>query len=167
MNDFLRMFKDDETETAIELEKYLTFLTDNRTFAFPITDVIEIIEVTEAIPVPEMPAYVKGIINTKGRVIPVIDLRLRFGIKEIPYTDRTCIIVVMIAKLEVGFIVDTVVAVVEMSKDIIAPPPAISADEMTRYITGVAKHNNGLIMILNAKRILDNQGLTFLEDLTN
>ncbi len=166
MNDFMKMFSDEEEEINIELEKYLTFLTDNRTFAFPITDVIEIIEVTDPTPVPEFPDYVKGIINTKGRVIPIIDIRLRFGLEEKEYTDRTCIIVVSISDVEIGFIVDTVVAVVEMGEEMIAPPPTISTDGVSRYITGVAKFDTGLIVILNAKKILDDRGFNLMAEHT-
>jgi purine-binding chemotaxis protein CheW len=160
------MFNNEEETVDVEFEKYLTFLTDKRTFAFPITDVIEIIEVTEPTPVPEFPEYVKGIINTKGRVIPVIDIRLRFGIKEIEYTDRTCIIVVSISGVEIGFIVDTVVAVIELNEEMIAPPPVVTTDRVTRYIIGVAKYEKELIVILNAKKILDDKGFNIVAEHT-
>jgi len=162
MNDFLNKFRDNEEEVDLQSLKYLTFEIDKRTFAFPIKDVLEIIEVQEAMPVPEFPEYVKGIINTKGRVIPVIDVRLRFQMEEKEYTERTCIIVVSISSVEIGFIVDTVRAVMEIEEEMLAPPPAITTDKVTRYITGVVKYENELIIILDAKKMLDDKGLELI-----
>lgn len=164
MNDYLGYMEEDE-EVDMQYMKFLTFILDNRIFAFPIKDVIEIIEVQKPTPVPEFPPYVKGIINSKGRVIPVIDLRLRFQMEEVPYTERTCIVVVSICSVDVGFIVDTVKAVVELSEDIIAPPPAITTEKVTTYITGVAKKEDGLIIILDAKKILDEKGLDLITNM--
>lgn len=162
MNDFLNKFRDNEEEVDLQNLKYLTFEIDKRTFAFPIKDVLEIIEVQEAMPVPEFPEYVKGIINTKGRVIPVIDVRLRFQMEEKEYTERTCIIVVSISSVEIGFIVDTVRAVMEIEEEMLAPPPAITTDKVTRYINGVVKYENELIIILDAKKMLDDKGLELI-----
>lgn len=164
MNDYLGYMEEDE-EVDMQHMKFLTFVLEGRTFAFPIKDVIEIIEVKKPTPVPEFPDYVKGIINTKGRVIPVIDLRVRFQMEEVPYTERTCIIVVTVCSVEMGFIVDTVSAVVELEEDSIAPPPAITTDKVTTYITGVAKTDKDLIIILDAKKILDEKGLDLIANM--
>ncbi len=164
MNDYLSYLEED-SEVDMQYMKFLTFVLDGRTFGFPIKEVIEIIEVVKPTPVPEFPDYVKGIINTKGRVIPVIDLRIRFGMEETEYTERTCIVVVTICSVEIGFIVDTVKAVVELDEDIIAPPPAITTDKVTRYITGVAKYENDLVILLDAKKILDEKGLDLILDM--
>jgi purine-binding chemotaxis protein CheW len=159
MNDYMNIYNEEEPEIDLQYMKFLTFEIDKRTFALPIKDVLEIIEIQEAMPVPEFPDYVKGIINTKGRVIPVIDVRLRFQLDEAEYTERTCIIVASICSVEIGFIVDTVRAVVELEEDMIAPPPVITTDKVTRYITGVAKYKGDLIIILDAKKLLDEKGL--------
>lgn len=164
MDDFLNRFNEEE-EVDLQYMKYLTFSIDGRTFAFPIKDVVEIVEVQEPLPVPEFPEYVKGIINTKGRVVPVIDLRLRFQLEEVEYNDRTCIILASISSVEIGFIVDSVKSVIEVEEEMLAPPPAITTDKVTRYITGVAKYENDLIIILDAKKILDEKGLNLVSDL--
>jgi len=165
MNDFLNRYITEEEEVDMQYLKFLTFDIDNRIFAFPIKDVIEIIEVQEATPVPEFPDYVKGIINTKGRVIPIIDVRLRFQMQEIPYTERTCIIVVSISSVEIGFVVDTVKAVIEIDEGMLAPAPAITTDKVTRYISGIVKSDKDLIIILDAKKILDDKGMSLLSDI--
>ena len=162
MNDFINRFSDSEVEVDLQYLKFLTFVIDKRTFAFPIKDVLEIIEIQEAMPVPEFPDYVKGIINTKGKVIPVIDVRLRFQMEEVPYTERTCIIVVSISSVEIGFIVDTVKAVMQIDEEMLSPPPAITTDKASKYITGVAKYDKELIIILDAKKMLDEKGLNLV-----
>lgn len=165
MSNYLNRFHEVEEEVDLQNLKFLTFIIDKRTFAFPIRDVLEIIEVQEATPVPEFPNYVKGIINTKGRVIPVIDVRLRFQLEEAEYTERTCIIVVTIMSVEIGFIVDTVNAVLELEESSIAPPPAITTDKVSRYISGIAKVGSDLVIILDSKKMLDDKGLTFSAEL--
>ncbi len=165
MNDYLNIYEEEEQEIDLQYMKFLTFVIDGRTFALPIKDVIEIIEIQQAMPVPEFPDYVKGIINTKGRVIPVIDFRLRFQLEEAEYTERTCIVIASICSVQIGFIVDTVKAVVELEESIIAPPPAITTDKVTKYITGVAKYDNDLIIILDAKKVLDEKGLDLVKEM--
>lgn len=145
-----------EEEQGVDLQRnmYLTFLLDNRVFAFPIKDVNEIVEVMEATPVPEYPTYVKGIVNIKGRVTPVIDLRLRFKIDEKEYDERTCIIVLSIKGENIGFIVDTVLSVMEITEDIIDPPPSLEPEGVEKYILGVAKIDEKLIMLLDSNKII-------------
>lgn len=162
MIDFLNNYNEKEEEVDLQYMKFLTFEVDSRTFALPIKDVLEIIEVQKATPVPEFPDYVKGIINTKGKVIPIIDMRLRFQLEEAEYTERTCIIVASISSVEIGFIVDTVNAVIELEEDMLAPPPVITTDKVSRYITGVAKYQNDLIIILDPKKILDEKGFNLV-----
>ncbi len=166
MNDYIDIYKDNqEDDVDLQHMKFLTFVLENRTFAVPIKEVIEIIEVQEAMPVPEFPDYVKGIINTKGRVVPIIDMRLRFQMEEAEYTERTCIVICSICSVEIGFVVDTVKAVISLEEDMIAPPPVISTDKVTKYITGVAKYEDDLVIILDAKKILDEKGLDLVSEL--
>ncbi len=162
MNNYITRYNEEEAEVDLQYMKYLTFIIDNRTFAFPIKDVLEIIEVQKAKPVPEFPEYVKGIINNKGKVIPVIDVRLRFHLEEAEYTERTCIIVVSICSVEVGFIVDTVKAVIQLEDEMLSPPPAITTERLSWYISGVAKYEDDLIIILDGKKMLDEKGLNLI-----
>ena len=115
----------EEEEDDFQRAKYLTFLIQDKYYAFPIRDVKEIIEVQEITAVPEVPNYCKGIINLRGAIIPIVDVRLRFKLKEAEYTERTCIVVVMIGDVLIGFVVDTVDEVVDIDDENISPAPAI------------------------------------------
>ncbi len=163
MNNLLNKF-DDEADINLQQDKYLTFVLENRTFAFPIKSVNEIIQIQEATPVPEFPEYVKGIINTKGKVIPIIDLRMRFRLNEAEYNERTCIIIMNITNITIGFIVDTVNSVLNLTQDMMAPSPTISEGTVSKYISSVAKYNNDLIIILDGDKIISKQALNMLTD---
>lgn len=157
--DILNRFKhNDEAENVEETavsEKYLTFLIDKQYYAFSIKDVKEIIEFQEITNVPEFPDYAKGIINLRGTLIPVIDVRLRFAKNEVEYDDRTCIIILTMNDMEVGFIVDTVDEVIDIENDNISPVPRISSDSATRkFIDGVGKAGGKIIMIVNPNKML-------------
>lgn len=142
-------------EVDLQRNMYLTFLLDNRVFAFHIKDVDEIVEVMEATAVPEYPLYVKGIVNIKGTVTPVIDLRLRFKIPEKAYDERTCIIVLTIEDKHIGFIVDTVLSVMEITEETIDPPPSLTPGNVSKYISGVAKIEDKLVMLLDSGKIIE------------
>ncbi len=161
MNDILNNF---EEESIVDLQqnKYLTFVLADRTFAFPIKTVYEIIKVQTPTPVPEFPSYAKGIINTKGKVVPVVDLRKRFMLEEIEYNERTCIIIMNIVGIDIGFIVDTVKSVVEINEAQLSGAPAISNDSVTRYISSVAKFDNELVIVLDGAKIIDAQSLEIM-----
>ena len=158
MSDILNTFEE-EAQVDLQRDMYLTFLLDNRVFAFHIKDVDEIVEVMEATPVPEYPSYVKGIVNIKGKVTPVIDLRLRFKIAEKEYDERTCIIVLTIGDKHIGFIVDTVLSVMEISQETIDPPPSLTTDDVSKYIKGVAKIEDKLYMLLDSSKIIKQNDL--------
>lgn len=144
-----------EEEVDLEAKKYLTFLIEKQFFAFPIKDVISIIEVQPVTPMPEFPMYVKGIINLRGGIIPVIDVRLRFHKEEAEYTERTCFIVVNINGTDIGFIVDTVDEVIGIEDENISPAPTMTTDGATRYLTGVGKIEGKIVLLLDANKMLN------------
>lgn len=123
--------------------KYLTFALSKESYGIEILKAQEIIGVPSITRVPKCPDYLKGIINLRGRIIPVIDLRLRFGMPEIPYTDKTCIIVVNIRsgeeRLAVGLIVDVVHEVVKLEADDIEPVPDYGGSLNASYIVAMGK----------------------------
>lgn len=162
MASILNRFTEEE-EVDLQSDKYLTFLIENQFYAFPIRDVLEIIEVQQSTPLPEFPAYVKGIINLRGRIIPIIDVRLRFHKEEAAYTERTCIIVVNISDMDIGFIVDTVDEVIDIEPDNISAAPALSSDRSSKYITGVGKANNRIILLLDANKLLNEEEVSSLK----
>lgn len=121
-------------------DKYLTFWTDQQLFGVPIADVMQIVGMQEITQVPEYPYYAKGIINLRGEVIPVLDMRLRLGKNEIEYHDRTNIIVINHNDSLSGIIVDGVDEVTTIPQDRIAPPPSVTSDSTNRYLKGIARY---------------------------
>lgn len=155
MSDIMQRFTT-TTEEKQQSEKYLTFLLDKQFFALPIKNVMEIIAIQEVTQVPEFPSYVKGIINLRGKIIPLIDVRLRFHKAEADYDERTSVIVVSIDTVEVGFIVDMVDEVMDIDYDNIAPPPRMS-ETSGRYITGVGKIDGKIILLLDSDKLLNEE----------
>lgn len=164
--DILNRFNDDETEeneSNSANQKYLSFIIDKQFYAFHINDVKEIIEMQEITPVPEFPDYARGIINLRGSLIPVIDVRLRFCKNEKQYNERTCIIILNLESIEVGFIVDTVDEVMDISEDNISAVPKLSDAKTRKFIEGVGKTSEKIVMILNANKMLSDEEIKSLE----
>lgn len=147
--------------------KYLTFMLADEEYGIGILKVKEIIGMMPITSVPRTPAFVKGVINLRGKVIPVIDLRLKFGMEEIGYSERTCIIVVEIAAesgdLLIGIVVDTVSEVLNIKGDDIEDTPTFGAKLDTEYILGMAKMERGVKVLLDIGRVLNNEDIEVLE----
>lgn len=144
-----------ETLDSSEMEgKYLSFWTDQQLFGVAISDVVQIVGVQEITELPESPPYVKGIINLRGSIIPVIDVRLRLGKPEKEYDERTCIIVTSIHDTVMGFVVDAVDEVTAIEPRDILPPPQITADYTASFLTGIAKHEGRVVLIINTMKLL-------------
>lgn len=145
--------------------KYLTFLLRNEVYGIGIRYVKEIIGLLKITPIPESPDYVKGVINLRGKVIPVIDLRSRFSMQEVEHTNHTCIIVVEIANdrgsVPVGVLVDEVSEVLNIKSDDIDETPSFGFDLKTDYILGIAKVSGGVKMLLDINRMLTTANLAF------
>ncbi|MDH4320326.1 MAG: chemotaxis protein CheW [Desulfobulbaceae bacterium] len=142
-----------------ELEgKYLTFALGKEEYGIGILKVREIIGLMEITAVPHTPSYIKGVINLRGRVIPVLDLRLKFEMETEAYTERTCIIVVEVqgesAAVQVGMLVDSVSEVLNVSGQEIEPPPAFGGSTETAFILGMAKIKGDVKILLDADRII-------------
>lgn len=154
-----------QTEEILDVDtsemdgKYLTFWTDKQLFGVPIADVIQIVGMQEITVIPELPSYAKGIINLRGSIIPLIDVRLRFQKEEVEYDERTCIIVTSIHESSMGFIVDEVDEVADISSDEIAPPPKIAHESTSDYLTGVAKHSDRIVLLVNTAKMLGEEEL--------
>lgn len=138
--------------------KYLTFSLREEQYGIGILKVKEIIGMMRITPVPQTPGYVKGVINLRGKVIPVIDLRLKFGMEAINYGDRTCIVVVEIddsgGKLHIGIVVDSVSEVLNIKGSEIEDTPAFGTSLNTEYILGMAKTGGGVNILLDVDRAL-------------
>ena len=147
--------------------KYLTFTLAEEEYGIGILKIKEIIGMLPITSVPQTPDFVKGVINLRGKVIPVIDLRLRFGIREIDYTERTCIIVVEIAgqagTVLIGIVVDSVSEVLNVKGDDIEDTPAFGTKLDTEYILGMAKMEGGVKILLDIDRVLNSEEVGMLE----
>ncbi len=142
--------------------KYLTFSLANEEYGLEILKVREIIGIMDITAVPQMPEYVKGVINLRGKVIPVIDLRLKFGLPPAEYTDQTCIIVVDIGSLT-GIIVDTVQEVLDIEATQIDPPPPLGANVDTSFILGLGKVKDEVKILLDVDKVLSSEELSEIE----
>lgn len=149
------IFADYDDEDA-QANKFLTFKISDESYGIRIGDVIEIIELQRIINVPDTPGFIKGVINLRGKIIPVMDLRLRFNLLERDYDDRTCIVVVKIKETILGFIVDTVEEVVVISQNNIEPPPKFKqAGKISgNYISGMGKTGEQVKILLDVRKIL-------------
>jgi purine-binding chemotaxis protein CheW len=148
---------DDEDGEDTQEDKYLTFVIGKEDYGIEIRFVTEIIGIQSITKVPDMPSYVKGVINLRGKVIPVMDVRLRFGVEERPYDDRTCIVVININEQPVGLIVDRVLEVLDIPGSEIEPPPRMRKGRGNRFIQGMGKVGDQVKILLDANKLLFNE----------
>jgi purine-binding chemotaxis protein CheW len=148
--------------------KYLTFQLGKEAYGIGIMKVQEIVGVMPVTRMPKLPPFVRGLVNLRGKVIPVFDLRLKFGLEKREDTDRTCIIVVRLsldgnraegAEVTLGIIVDEVAEVVNVPAEAIEPAPAFGSSVDVSFLLGVAKLGNKVVMLLDADRILPREEL--------
>lgn len=135
--------------------KFLTFLVKDEVFAIEIKYVNEILGMQSITKMPKFPDFVKGIVNVRGKIIPIIDVSIRFELQPQPYDERTCIIVVQIGSFTVGMVVDKILEVVYINESDIVPPPStrLVADHH-RYIKGIGKTEDGVKSILDCEKLL-------------
>ena len=143
------------TNASTELQ-LVTFEVGNEEFAIDILTVREINRLMELTRVPQSPPDVEGVINLRGRIIPVIDLRRRFGLGEAKRDDKTCIVVVEVNKRVLGFLVDCVHEVLRISSDIVDQAPPMACGLRSDYVAGVAKLSDRLIILLDIEKLLGN-----------
>ena len=146
--------------------KYLTIVVENEAYGIAVLKVREIIRLQKTTPLPHLPAYVKGVINLRGRVIPIVDLRIKFGLRA-EYLARTCIVVVHVtppgaAPLQMGLIVDRVEDVVTLEPAQIEPPPDFGGHAVNSLILGMAKINGQVQSLLDIDRVITDDALPAL-----
>ena len=156
-----------EMENVVEenkdlLEKWLTFWLDGQLYGSAIVHIEQIVSMLPITEVPEYPPYAKGVINIRGAIIPLIDLRLRIGKPEAAYTDQTCIIICRIDDSQIGFIADSVDAVMTILPEQISSPPKMGEDGSARYLRGIARiasdDGEKLVLCLDTTKVLlDNE----------
>ena len=157
----------EQTDMSHLAGKYLTFKLGEEDYALQILKVQEIIEMQEITRVPRTPEYVKGVINLRGKVLPVIDLRLKFGLEEQEATRHTCIILVYVQSgdrtITMGLIIDEVSEVLDITSDQLEPPPSFGTQLDTTFILGMAKTDDSVKILLAIDSIFSEQEKTALE----
>lgn len=150
-----------------EMSQYLTFTLHNENYAVSVLSVREVLEIVPITRVPGMPDFMKGVLNLRGSVVPVIDLRKKFGIKEEDQTIDTSIIILEIISKDdevmlIGAFVDSVQEVVDIASDQIEPAPSIGLNLKTDFIHGMCQHNGNFLIILDINRVLSNEELVLI-----
>lgn len=149
--------------------KYVTFKSGNEYFGLRIQCVNEIIVYQEITQVPESEDYIKGLINLRGKIIPVIDVRVRFKQEPMPYTDRTCIIVISVKDIVVGLIVEKIAEVVEITEDNIIDSPTLGNEDKSqnRYVYGVGKVGDSVKLLLDPEKLIKDDDWSVLEQIAD
>lgn len=161
MADITEEVLDEDTQKG----KYMTFKSGNEYFAIGIQYVNEIIGFQNITVIPETEDYIKGLINLRGKIIPVIDVRLRFKQPPFEYNDRTCIIVINVKSTVVGLIVETIAEVVTIEEEDILPPPTIGRGDkvQNKYVYGIGKVGDSVKLLLNPDKLLNDEDINALE----
>lgn len=151
-------------------KSYLTFMLGEDVFASHVSHINSIVKVTKITNVPKSPDYMPGVINLRGIVLPIIDLRIKLGMSKTEYTSNTCILVAEICYeeelIKVGILTDSVKEVIELNEIQIMPPPSFGKRELTGLIQGIASYNNDFFMILNMGMIFNtNRSLGFCQNI--
>ncbi len=149
-------------------DKYVTFKSGNEYFGLKIEYVDEIIIYQEVTAVPESPEYIKGLINLRGKIIPVVDVRIRFKQEPFEYDDRTCIIVINVKDTVVGLIVEKIAEVVEIGEEDIIPTPTMNfggyvEKVQNRYVYAVGKVGDAVKLLLEPNRLINDDEIIALE----
>ena len=155
----------DSNERDTQKGKYMTFKSGNEYFGLEIQYVNEIIQLQAITAIPETEDYIKGLINLRGKVIPVVDVRLRFKQPPFEYNDRTCIIVINIKSMMVGLIVEKIAEVVEIKDNNILPPPSIGRGDKAhhKYVYGIGKVGDTVKLLLDPDKLLNDEDLSVVE----
>lgn len=157
----------DEDDEDTQKDKFLTFQVGNEEFGIEIRHVTEIIGLQKITDVPDMPNFIRGVINLRGKVIPVMDVRSRFKLESREYDDRTCIVVVNINDNAVGLVVDRVSEVADIPESQVEPPAQIGQDTASRYIQGMGKIGEEVKILLDVDRLLYEDELKSISQMPN
>jgi len=144
----------DSANEDTQKDKYLTFHLAGEDYGIEICYVIEIIGIQSITEVPDMPDFIRGVINLRGKVIPVMDVRARFRLPARDYDDRTCIIVINVDSTEVGLVVDEVSEVADIPENNVEPAPRTSKKSESSYIQGMGKMSKRVIILLDVHKLL-------------
>lgn len=159
--------KEELLEEDTQKGKFMTFQTGKEFFGISISYVNEIIVMQPITAIPEVEDYIKGLINLRGKIIPVIDVRIRFRMEPLEYTDRTCIIVINVKSTVVGLIVEKIAEVDTIPEEDIVPPPSLGhkENEHNKYVYGLAKTGDSVKLLLDPEKLIRDEDLEAIEEM--
>ncbi len=159
-----------ESDAEVETSKYLTFCLGVEEYGLEILSVREIIGLIDITPLPRTPEYVKGVVNLRGKIIPVIDLRAKFALPEVEHTQETCIIVVEVTaeedgeQFDMGLLVDSVQEVLDIASNAIEPTPSFGCSIPLNYIKGIGKVKDKVVILLNIDNVMMSSDLSQIQN---
>lgn len=144
--------------------RYLTFFLDNEQYGIHISNVKEIIALIKTTKIPKMPKYMKGVMNLRGNIIPVIDMRLKFALEDKEPEMQTAIVIVQVRDINIGFIVDRVEEVLTIASEQISEPPKFGTKINTKLLRGMGQVESGVVMILDLDMLLSEKEMEHLDN---
>lgn len=159
--------KEENFEEDTQKGRYMTFKTGHEYFGIEIKYINEIIGMQSITAIPEVEPYIKGLINLRGKIIPVIDVRIRFNQEPFEYTDRTCIIIINVKSTVVGLIVETIAGVEQINESDIEPPPTITTGNVkNKYVYGLGKIGDSVKLLLDPEKLIKDEDIAVFEGIT-
>ena len=134
--------------------QYLTFWADGQLFGVSIVNVMQIIRTQKIVEIPDYTPYAKGIINLRGSIVPILDIRMRLGKPQVEYSERTCIVIIEVREKLYGIAVDLVNEVMEILPENISPPPQMDGESVSEYLSGITKLDEKVVMVLDCSSLL-------------
>ena len=155
---------EEELPSDVRQGKYMTFRVGKNVYGIELKYVNEIIQMQPIAPIPEVEHYIKGLVNLRGKIIPVIDVADRFGLEKFEYNDRTCIIVIEVKGVEVGLVIENIAEVVSIEENEILPPPNKAHGGLQdKFIHGISQMEDGLKLLLDPVKLLSDDALNFVD----
>lgn len=155
-----------EEEEDTQKGKYMTFKSGHEYFGIEIKYINEIIGMQNITAIPEVEKYIKGLINLRGKIIPVIDVRIRFNQEPFEYTDRTCIIIINVKSTVVGLIVETIAGVEQINEADIEPPPTLTIGSVkNKYVYGLGKTGDSVKLLLDPEKLIKDEDIAVFEEM--
>lgn len=166
MEEILEVADEEELEEKEDIRqgKYMTFQIGKDVYGIELQYVNEILQMQPITPIPEVEHFIKGLINLRGKIVPVIDVADRFGKDAFSYTDRTCVIVIEVKGIEVGLIIENIAEVVSIKEEDILPPPSMNHSGMqSKFVRGIGKVDGKVKLLLDPVKLLSDDSLEFLD----
>lgn len=160
--------KSELLEEDTQKGKFMVFQTGKEMYGISISYVNEIVGMQPITAVPEVEDYIKGLINLRGRIIPVIDVRIRFKMEPVEYTDRTCIMIINVKSTTIGLIIEKIAEVDTIMDEDIVPPPSLGhkENEQNKYVYGLARHGDTVKLLLDPQKLIRDEDMELMEELS-